>query len=118
MFINLSNHPSDHWDKEQRKAAEKYGEIVDIPFPQVGPEASHEDILALAEECVHAIEEKAQDADITVHVMGEMTLTYAIVSRLKEMGIRCVASTTERNTVVDDNGVKTSVFVFTMFREY
>ena len=117
-FINLSNHPSDRWDEEQRKAAEEYGEIVDIPFPQVGPEASHEDILAMADECVHAIEEKAQNTDITVHVMGEMTLTYAIVSRLKEMGIRCVASTTERNTVVDDSGVKTSVFAFTMFREY
>lgn len=118
MLINLSNHPSDLWEEKQLMAAEQFGEIVDIPFPQVGPEASHEDILALAEECVHAIEEKAQDADITVHVMGEMTLTYAIVSRLKEMGIRCFASTTERNTVVDENGVKTSVFVFTMFREY
>lgn len=118
MLINLSNHPSDLWEGKQLEAAGQFGEIVDIPFPQVGPEASHEDILALAEECVHAIEEKAQDAEITVHVMGEMTLTYAIVSRLKEMGIRCVASTTVRNTVVDDNGVKTSVFVFTMFREY
>ena len=89
-----------------------------MPFPQVNQEASHEEVLALAEESVHAIEKKAQDANITVHVMGEMTLTYAIVSRLKEMGILCVASTTERNTVMDDNSVKTSVFAFTMFREY
>lgn len=118
MLINLSNHPSDLWEEKQLTAAKQYGEIVDMPFPQVGPEVSHEDILALADECVHAIEEKAQDADIIVHVMGEMTLTYAIVSRLKEMGIRCVASTTERNTAVDDSGVKTSVFAFRMFREY
>lgn len=117
-FINLSNHPSDLWEEKQLKAAKQYGEIIDMPFPQVGPKTSHEDILALADECVHTLEEKAHDTDITVHVMGEMTLTYAIVSRLKEMGIRCVASTTERNTAVDDSGVKTSVFAFRMFREY
>lgn len=117
-FINLSNHPSDLWEEKQLEAAGQFGEIVDIPFPQVGPEASHEDILALAEECVHAIEEKAQDAEITVHVMGEMTLTYAIVARLKEMGIPCVASTTERHVELNDDGTKTSEFCFVRFREY
>ena len=30
MFINLTNHPSDKWSESQRKAAEEYGEIVDI----------------------------------------------------------------------------------------
>lgn len=118
MLINLSNHPSDLWEGKQLEAAGQFGEIVDIPFPQVGPEASHEDILALAEECVHAIEEKAQDAEITVHVMGEMTLTYAIVARLKEMGIPCVASTTERHVELNDDGTKTSEFCFVRFREY
>lgn len=118
MFINLSNHPSCLWEERQLEAAKQYGEVVDVPFPQVDPGISREDILPLADDCVHAIEEKAQDADVTVHVMGEMTLTYAIVARLKEMGIRCVASTTERHAVLHDDGTKTSEFTFVKFREY
>lgn len=118
MLINLSNHPSCLWEERQFEAAKQYGEIVDVPFPQVDPGISREDILALADGCVHAIEEKAQGADVTVHVMGEMTLTYAIVARLKEMGIRCVASTTERHVELNDDGIKTSEFCFVRFREY
>ena len=30
-------------------------------------------------------------AEITVHIMGEMTFTFMVVTRLKELGIRCVA---------------------------
>ena len=35
MFLNFSNHPSDRWNKAQRQAAERYGEIRDVPFPDV-----------------------------------------------------------------------------------
>lgn len=38
MLLNLSNHPSSLWCDEQIKAAETlFGEIVDLPFPQVDP---------------------------------------------------------------------------------
>lgn len=37
MFINFTNHSSEKWSGEQRMAAERYGEIVDIPFPSVPP---------------------------------------------------------------------------------
>lgn len=38
MLLNLSNHPSSLWCDEQKKAAETlFGEIVDLPFPQVDP---------------------------------------------------------------------------------
>lgn len=33
MFINLTNHPSDKWSKEQLEAARKYGEVVELVFP-------------------------------------------------------------------------------------
>ena len=33
MFVNFSNHPSSLWSENQRKEAEKYGEIVDLKFP-------------------------------------------------------------------------------------
>ena len=117
-FINLTNHPSEKWEKRQSEAAREYGEVVDMPFPKVSPESSYEEVSALAEEYVNLIREKCKDADVTVHVMGEMTFVYALVSRLKDIGIRCVASTTERKAVVNDDGTKTSEFSFVQFREY
>ena len=117
IFINLSNHPSSGWSEEQLNAARNYGEIVDIPFPQVEPAATAADVHELAGELVAAILEYGEAADLTVHIMGEMTLCYAVISRLQAFGICCVASTTERNvTVVDSKRV--SEFHFVQFREY
>ena len=40
MFINFSNHASTRWGVPQKQAAKKYGEIVDMQFPNVDPEAT------------------------------------------------------------------------------
>ena len=117
IFINLSNHPSSAWDEAQLEAARTYGEIVDMVFPPVPPEADHDEVNCLAEKYVGKIAKLAREAKVTVHVMGEMTFTYAVVSRLKAMGIACVASTTER-IVVEADGKRTYTFRFSRFREY
>lgn len=50
MLINLSNHPSTKWGKKQKQAAiAQYNEILDLPFPQIEPEATIEYVLELAE---------------------------------------------------------------------
>ena len=46
MFINLSNHPHCRWLPEQLKAAERYGEVVDLPFPQIPPQMTGEELDA------------------------------------------------------------------------
>lgn len=117
-FLNLSNHPSSTWDEKQIEAAEKYGPIEDMEFPKVSPEASEEEIVALVDDYAEKIIAKSEVYDLTVHVMGEMTFTLGLVSRLKEQGIRCVASTTTRETIDKGNGVKESAFGFVRFREY
>lgn len=118
MLINLSNHPSTSWDGAQVEAARRqYGDIVDMPFPPILPEAGHEEVERLAEEYAERIMLLAHDADVTVHVMGEMTFTYAVVRRLQTRGITCVASTTER-IVVEADGKRTYTFRFSRFREY
>jgi len=127
MLINLSNHPSHLWSEEQTKAAqEQYGEIVDLPFPQIAPNADIDSVLELADEYVKKCLEMMHYTDVhtfdhkknMVHVMGEMTFTYNVVRYLSHHAIRAVASTTERISDVDDNGVKTSVFKFMQFRGY
>lgn len=116
MLINLTNHPSKGWSEAQLHAAQEYGEIVDIHFPNIEPSFTKSMVNSLAGNTVDTI--TAFGKDVVVHIMGEMTFTYAVVSRLKSLGITCLASTTERNTVVTPDGKKISEFKFVQFREY
>ena len=116
MFINLTNHPSSGWSEEQLQAAQQYGEIMDLSFPIIEPSFTAQEVKELAEMVVDEI--LRMDANPVVHAMGEMTLTYAIVSRLKSKGITCVASTTERLVRMMPDGKKVSEFKFVQFREY
>lgn len=117
-FINLTNHPSPQWDEQQTEAAKLYGTIMDMPFPEVNPDDAPEDVKALADAYAQKIEDMAEDFKVTVHIMGEMTFVYNLVSRLKAMGIRCVASTTVRQVTENPDGTKMSEFSFVRFREY
>lgn len=118
MLINLTNHPSEKWQTEQKEAAIMlYGNIIDVPFPVVPPETSEDDVASLAEQTVQKVISISNGQSVTVHVMGEMTLTYSLVKRLQQNGICCVASTTER-TVQQVGNQKISVFKFIKFREY
>ncbi|MBQ3657927.1 MAG: CRISPR-associated protein [Bacteroidales bacterium] len=113
MFLNLSNHPSISWSENQLAAAG--GKVIDLAFPQVAPDGDEKYIQNLATEYYNKILEM-QDIT-TVHLMGEMNFTFALVTKLKAAGIKCVASTTKRETV-EENGVKISKFQFVRFREY
>lgn len=117
LFINLSNHPSAGWGEEQMTQAKRYGQVVDLPFPQVDPMMTSEQVQSLADRCVKTILEMGDEADMTVHVMGEMTLCYHVVKALLAHGVRCVASTTER-IATEVEGKKVSEFRFVQFREY
>lgn len=118
LFINLSNHPSAGWGARQREAAEMYGEIEDMGFPAIPPEAGEREITDLAEKYVARIEERAETRDVTVHIMGEMTFCYAVITRLRPLGIPCLASTTRRQVTETADGVKEVRFDFETFRRY
>lgn len=117
MLVNLSNHPSKLWGAKQLEAAQAYGEVEDFPFPMVAPEMSAAEVNKLADEYADMLL-KLYGTSATVHVMGEMTFTFMVVTRLKELGIKCVASTTERKTSYNSEGTKLSEFSFVKFREY
>lgn len=118
MLVNFSNHPSRYWDKEQIEATHDYGELVDMPFPQIVPNASDEELQKMSEEYIQRIMSLSAPKEITVHIMGEMTFTFMVVTKLKELGIKCIASTTERKTSYSEDGTKMSEFSFVKFREY
>lgn len=118
IFLNVSNHPLEVWSEEQRKAAQEYGILDEIPFPQVSPELPQTEFDSLIKSILSQILEKILGKNATVHIMGEMTLTFALVKRLQAAGIKCVASTTERSVKENADGTKESVFKFVRFREY
>lgn len=123
MFINFSNHRIENWGEEQLAATKSYGEIVDMPFPNVNPVGDKNYISNLADEYAGKIVSMIQDPlQDVVHIMGELNLVFSVVSRLTAKGVTCVASTTERQVMetVSENGEinKESTFRFIKFREY
>ena len=119
MLTNLSNHPSDKWSELQTATAnEQFGEIVDLPFPQIEPDATKADIAKIAQDCLIRVQQIGQPNGTAIHIMGEMTLTYQLVGMLKDAGYRCYASTTVREVYEQEPGKKTVIFQFVKFREY
>ena len=118
------------WLPEQIEAAHRaYGEVFDLPFPVVPADANETDIQTIAQEYLKKVQTIAQEylnkvqtfspsAEAVVHIMGEMTLTYALVCLLKQAGYICVASTSVREVYEEEPGKKTAVFRFVRFRKY
>ncbi len=115
MLINLSNHPSKIWSSIQLASAkELYQKVHDISFPPISPEMSEIQITDLAQNYVKQV---IALKPIAVHIMGEMNFVHKCVTLLKMYDIKCIASTSERESI-EDNGTKLSTFRFIQFREY
>lgn len=114
-LLNLSNHPIATWTEKQLAEARRlYGDVEDLPFPLIPPDMTEEELEKLVEEYLQEIKQRAPAA---VHIMGEMTFTCRLVQKLKEAGITCLASTTER-LVQEVDGKKITEFRFVRFRKY
>jgi len=120
MLINFSNHPSTIWSHEQIEAAKQFGSVKDVAFPAVPPEANEQEIASMADKYAEELKQhiSAEKDGSAVHIMGEMTLTFAIVQRLCQHGITCLASTTRREVTFDKDGNKVATFRFIQFRKY
>jgi len=123
MFINYTNHPSARWSEKQRAEAEKYGEIIDIPFPEVSPFDSVEKVEQRARLALEKIEETLGDEkeNSVVLCQGEYGLVYGLVKLLQQKQIKVVSAVSER--VVNEyfeNGISRKIveFNFQGFREY
>jgi aspartokinase len=122
MLINLTNHPSKNWDKEQFKEAElKFGEIVDIPFPYINTHTTLQEIMLTVNEYLLKITDllnKTNNKLNAVHISGEFVFVYNMVKILQDNNIKAITSVTERNVITEANGAKTSIFAFKGFRPY
>jgi len=115
MLINLSNHPASSWSQEQWDAADSLASyVLDVPFPNIDPNASLEDIARLAQD----VFEKIKDDAGFVNITGEMTFVYSFVKICEAAGIPCIAATFEPVVVKNPDGSETSVSKFIQFRPY
>ena len=126
MLINFTNHPSDRWTDDQKNCAiELYGAVKDLPFPAVPTGAGATEVIGMADGIIDKIlamkEENSASEAFAVMAQGEFTLTYAVVSRLRNLGITVLSAVTERistEEVVNGEVRKTAIFRFAGFREY
>ena len=121
-LINFSNHPSANWSKAQYDTAKEMlhgGEILDIPFPNVSPNMSENEIRILAQTYISKI--MSENPSI-VMCQGEFNLSYQVITELKTREIKVVAACSERDTVEmtlpDGSHKKEAIFKFVRFREY
>ncbi|MBL1215642.1 MAG: CRISPR-associated protein [Ignavibacteriae bacterium] len=121
MLLNLSNHPSALWSDKQKTAAEKdFKFIADLHFPEIDPDADELEIDKLAEEYLNIVLKKFKnltDENNAVHLMGEHTFVFNLVTLLLKNNITCIASTTIRKSKIIE-GKKLTEFKFVKFREY
>lgn len=119
MLVNFSNHISSKWSAKQTEMAENlYGSVFDLQFPSVDPNGDCQYISDMADCYVEKIKQVGSSSDVTVHIMGELNLSFTLVCKLQKIGYKCVASTTER--IVNEIGPdkKEVLFNFVQFREY
>lgn len=116
-LINLTNHPYSLWDDLQKKDAEQYEKVIDYPFPNVKAQTDEKHISALADNVYKDVINKF-GSNITIHLMGEFTLCYALLKRFQRSNIHCIASCTERNVTENADGEKIVRFEFKRFRHY
>lgn len=119
MLINCSNHPSHLWGAKQKEAASAYGEVLDIPFPQVDPQLDEAGLRQIVGDYAARIEAIGADA---VFLAGEFTFLFMLVDKLLKDGENVICACSRRETVeflrADGASEKKAVFVFERFRKY
>ena len=119
MLVNFSNHPSQGWSTEQRAAAACYGDILDLPFPNVPADSDTQAVAALADDYCERIRSLGAQA---VLVQGEMSLAFAVAGRLQRGGVTALCACSERvcetAVLADGSTERRSVFRFVQFRQY
>lgn len=124
MLVIFTNHPAKtpYWSAKQLNTAqEMFGEVVDVSFPNIDPEASTYEIQELAQNYLNEIVQMCQGQSLAVLVQGEMAFVYAFLTVARQLGIPCFCATSKRKVFEKvENGEikKTSVFEFCKFRSY
>lgn len=118
-FINFTNHRLSVWSPEQLRQAQQYGNIIDVPFPDISACMTDEQLYSLAKEYIHVLLSKNP---CCVLCQGESVFSTLMVSMLIKNNINVVAAVSQRKVTESINSdgqtVKNAVFDFVCFRKY
>ena len=118
-FVNLTNHPAAQWSEAQRRAAEEYGPILELPFPAV-PETA--DLSLVSKLAALYFRRLRVVENPVVLVQGEAVFTYILVRLLEQARIpalACVSRRCVQETLLPDGTTeKLAVYSFAGFRPY
>ncbi len=117
-FLNITNHPSANWPKEQREAALAIGrEIVDIPFPEIDPTWESVRVVEMAVDFFKDLQDRSLLPAAAV-VQGEYTFSFALVLLFLRANLPCYNATTKRMVQHDESGAIVKRFEFVQFRAF
>lgn len=100
-LINISNHNSNQWSKEQKVG---FDEIIDVQFPNIPANATTDEV--------------STEDELNIMLQGEFSLCY----KLKELmdKVNYYIPTTERKVVesfgTNNEIIKTTIFQFVQWR--
>ena len=124
ILINLTNHASSKWSDKQK---EGWDAIVDLPFPNINPKASTEEIQHLANTYLENIKDIANSTEGQIYLclQGEYTFCYELLLKINSSkdldNIKLAIPTTERNVIekLKEDGTveKVATFDFCQWRE-
>ncbi len=119
MLINCTNHPYEIWTKKLKEAAACYGEVVDLPFPQIDPRMTTAKLRELTREKADQIMAMHPEA---VLLAGEYTFAFMLADRLLQDGVKVLCFSNRRQVTEsrrpDGTNEKKSIFIFEAFGEY
>lgn len=126
MFINYTNHPSNYWSQEQKRAAGEYGKIIDFRFPDISALDTEEDLDRLAVKEGERILAALGNEPAAVLCQGEFTFSYRMVNFFRQAAgdgrqLVVLGAVSEREVQeVYQNGEtrKQTVFKFKGFRRF
>jgi len=124
-MVNFSNHPSDKWSAAQKNAAvsaalqpfDIHVGIVDVPFPDVDPEANEEAVGLHVERSMERILSALAVPSEPVFVAGEFSVAFAVTAALRTRGTPVVTATTRRTVEELPDGKTVRTFKFVQFRQ-
>ncbi|MSN96892.1 hypothetical protein F1B92_06895 [Campylobacter sp. FMV-PI01] len=101
----------------------KISEFVNLPsdlqanFSQVPAEFGENELLNYAKSFFEYLDKNAKSEDFAL-IQGDFGLTFLLVKFCLENDITPLYATTKRDVVINENGLKTSIFKHVKFRKY
>lgn len=119
-LINISNHNSKNWSKEQKAG---FDEIIDVQFPNIPANATTKDVILIAYDLLDKItDEVPAEDELNIMLQGEFSLCYKLKELLDKAywTVNYYIPTTERNVVesvnIDGTTTKNVTFQFVQWR--